>query len=200
MTGSIVKTLLTPKFAVAKGAKVEALAMEKAAERITGETEPFFQNHHMERGHREEPLARALYEKTMDVTVEECGFITSDDHGIKMGYSPDGLVGDDGFIEIKSRLAKFQVQTISNNAMPSEYMAQIQKGFLVTEREWCDFISYSNGMKMYVERIYPDEAIIDSILKAEKIFDEMVSELVSTYNGADLVVAPYIDQDGNERF
>ena len=79
--------------------------------------------------------------------------------------SPDGLVGDLGLIEVKGRMAKYQVQTIlehiappdAASIIPMEFMLQVQDGLFVTEREWCDFISYSNGLNMAVIRVRPIE-------------------------------------------
>ena len=69
------------------------------AERLTGELQPHFVNEHTERGHEDEPKARAAYAFENDIVVEEVGFITNSN--LNAGYSPDGIVGNDGLIEIK---------------------------------------------------------------------------------------------------
>ena len=79
-----------------------------------------------------------------------------DDWGFKIGYSPDGLVGKDGLIEIKSRRPKKHLQTIIAGTVPAENMAQIQAGLLVSGRDWCDYISYCGGMRPWIKRVEPD--------------------------------------------
>ena len=111
----------------------------------------------MLRGEWDEVEARIKYREHFG-PVTECGFITNDDNGFVIGYSPDGLVGDDGLIECKSRRQRFQVKTISADQVPAEYMLQLQTGLLVTGRQWIDFVSYCGGMPMYVKRVFPDAA------------------------------------------
>ena len=156
VTASVVKQLLTPQGKVAKNATSRSLVYEIAAQRLTGHVEESYISYDMERGKIQEEFARDAYSEVY-APVQECGFITLEDEGIKIGASPDGLVGEDGGIEIKSRLAKFQVSTITNGGVPSEYMCQIQTTLLVSGREWWDFVQYSNGMPLYVERVYPDQ-------------------------------------------
>jgi hypothetical protein len=83
-----------------------------------------------------------------------------DDWGFSLGYSPDGLVGDDGLIEVKCRRQKKHLQTILADEVPPENMAQLQCGLLVSGREWIDYVSYCGGMPMYVKRVYPDTAVV----------------------------------------
>lgn len=72
--------------------------------------------------------------------------------GFTLGYSPDGLVGDDGLIEAKSRVQKYQFQAIIEHvasgsaSVPAEFVMQLQTGLLGSECQWIDFISYSNGL------------------------------------------------------
>ena len=68
--------------------------------------------------------------------VDVLGFMIRDDWGYRIGYSPDGLVGDDGLIEVKSRRPKKHLQTILANEVPAENIAQIQTGLLVSQRKW----------------------------------------------------------------
>jgi predicted phage-related endonuclease len=92
--------------------------------------------------------------------------VTNDDHGFVIGYSPDGLVDDDGLIECKSRRQKFQVETILADRVPEEYMLQIQTGLLVTGREWLDFVSYCAGLPMFIKRVFPDARYQEAIIAA----------------------------------
>jgi hypothetical protein len=110
----------------------------------------------MLRGQEDEIEARAALRQHY-APVTETGFVTNDRWGFTIGYSPDGLVGDDGLIECKSRASKYQIQTIAENEVPApDYMIQLQTGLLVTERKWIDFVSYSGGLPMFVKRVEPD--------------------------------------------
>jgi len=91
------------------------------------------------------------------------------------------LVGDDGAIEIKSRKSKFQVQTILAGEVPSEYVNQCQAVLLVSGREWLDFISYSNGMELFVKRVYSDKERQRLIIDALVQFEDYVQEVIDTY-------------------
>jgi hypothetical protein len=116
------------------------------------------------------------------------GFITNDRWGFTLGYSPDGLVGDDGLIECKSRRQKFQAQTIIEHVaagtIPSEYVLQCQTGLLVAERDWIDLISYCGGMPMAVIRVFPDDEIQAAILEAAESFEATIAEKLAQYGAA----------------
>lgn len=150
------------------------------AERITGHVEPIFPNRAMERGTLDEPYARAAYAEH-HAPVTEVGFITEDKHGFILGYSPDGLVGDDGLIEIKSRDQKTQLRTFLRNEVPAENMAQLQGGLLVTQRAWIDYVSYCGGMPLFVKRVYPDPAWHRVILEAATAFEVTATNIISQY-------------------
>lgn len=109
------------------------------------------------------------------------GFVTNDQWGFTLGYSPDGLVGDDGLIECKSRKQKYQMETIMTDTVPEEYVIQLQTGLLVTERKWIDYISYCGGMPMYVRRVVPDEKIQAAIVAAATIFHQKLEKIINTY-------------------
>jgi hypothetical protein len=74
------------------------------------------------------------------------------------------------------------VQRIVDGVIPTEHIAQVQTGLWVTGREWCDFISYSNGMAMQVVRVYPDAAYHALIEAAAQAFEAKVNEVIDTYN------------------
>jgi predicted phage-related endonuclease len=171
LTASEMKMILTPTLKVASNDKERAHLYELLAQRITNYVEPHYINDDMLRGQVDEIEARALYEKHY-APVEEVGFITNDRWGFTVGYSPDGLVGDDGLIECKSRRQRFQIETIVSDEIPPEYLLQLQTGLLVSEREWIDFASYSGGLPMAKMRVYPDRAIQDAIIVAATAFEE----------------------------
>lgn len=136
-------------------------------EQITGEPSNAFQgNQHTARGHEFEIIARELYEERTGNTVDACGLIVN--HGA--GYSPDGLVGNDGAVEIKSKLPKLQVEVLLAGEIPKEHMAQVQGGLWIAEREWLDFISYWPGMPLFIKRAYRDEKMISLIAERVEAF------------------------------
>lgn len=194
LTSTAIKTLITPTGKPADNDKTRAHVYEVAAQRITGRTEDGFQSFDMMRGHVEEILARDLYAQHY-APVTECGFVVNDSLGFAVGYSPDGLVGKDGVIEIKSAKAKIQVQRIVDGGIPSEHIAQVQTGLWVTGRKWCDFISYSNGMAMQVVRVNADPDYHALIEAAAQAFEAKVTEVIAAYerNAKGLQIAEYIE-------
>jgi len=180
LTASEVKLILTPTLKVARNDKTRAHVYELAAQRITQYTEPSYIGDDMLRGWEDEIIARDLYSQTF-APVEEVGFITNDKWGFTLGYSPDGLVGTDGLIEVKSRRQRFQTETIITGEAPSDHMMQLQTGLLVTERAWIDYISYCGGMPMCVIRVYPDDVMQAAIIEAAEEFEASVEAAVATY-------------------
>ena len=182
LTASEMKHIITPsKLGVADNDKARAHLYELLAQRISGFVEAKYISDDMLRGEDDEIRARDLYSEKY-AEVDEVGFITNDKWGVKIGYSPDGLVGDDGLIEVKSRLQKFQIQTILSGSMPEEYMLQVQTGLLVSERAWCDFISYCGGLPMVVIRVYPDERVQNAIVDVARGFETQLLENLAAYN------------------
>lgn len=180
ITASGVEAILTPTLKTAKNEKTRLHVYELLSQRITGYVEPQYVSDAMLRGLTDEVYARALYtEKYAPVT--ETGFITNDEFGFILGYSPDGLVGDDGLIEVKSRMQKYQVQTIINDECPLEYMLQIQTGLLVTKRKWCDYVSWCGGMPMFVKRVYPQEEFMTAIASAATEVEAQIAEGLVRY-------------------
>lgn len=151
------------------------------AERITGFTEPTFINDDMQRGIDDEPLARDKYAEHY-APVTEVGFMIRDDWGFKLGYSPDGLVGDDGLVEIKSRRQKTQLTTILADTVPIENMAQLQCALLVSGRKWIDYVSWCGGMPMYPKRVYPQPKWFDAIIAAVRMFEDNAAEMMRIYD------------------
>jgi predicted phage-related endonuclease len=180
LTASEMKLIVTPTLKPARNDKERAHLFELLAQRLTGYVEPHYISDDMLRGQEDELMARSLYAEKY-APVEELGFITNDKWGFTLGYSPDGLVGTDGLIECKSRRQKYQVRTICENLIPEEYWLQIQTGFLVSERQWLDFVTYSGGLPMMTLRAYPDQTVMDAILEAASDFERRLAEAKTTY-------------------
>jgi predicted phage-related endonuclease len=188
LTASEVKLILTPTLKVAANDKTRAHVWELAAQRISNYVEPTYIGDEMLRGHEDEFYARNLYSEKF-APVEEVGFVTNDKWGFTIGCSPDGLVGDDGMIECKSRRQKYQVQTLvewfTKGVAPDDYMLQVQTEMLVTERSWCDLISYSGGLPMVTMRVEANAEIQEAIVNAATAFEERVQEAVTHFHAAE---------------
>ena len=184
VTASVVGQLVTPKtIKPAANDHSRALTALLVAERITGWSEPVYVSHDMLVGSLDEPVARLVYAEHY-APVTEVGFMVRDDWGCRIGYSPDGLVGDDGLIEIKSRRPKAHLTTIIDGEVPAENLAQIQCGLLVSGRQWCDYVSFCGGMPLWVKRVEPDPRWHDAIIAAVETFEQIAAEMVATYQAA----------------
>ena len=161
---------------------------ELILERKTGIAAESFSNEAMEWGTQTEPMARSYYEKFKEgnAQVKQVGFIDyvpksevgRIEFGNYVGVSPDGLVGDDGCIEIKCPNSSTHLGYIAKNVFPKKYEAQVQGILWVTGRDWCDFISFDPRV---VEQPYwfiqvpRDQDYIDKLAAAVSVFiDEMV--------------------------
>lgn len=183
LTASEMKLIITPTLKIADNDKSRAHMYELLAQRITSYVEPSYIGDDMLRGMEDELLARQLYAENF-APVEEVGFVTNDRWGFTLGCSPDGLVGADGMLEIKSRRQKFQVGTIIDGLMPDDYAIQVQTELLVTQREWCDFVSYSGGLPMIPIRVYPDPKVQEAIVAAAAAFEAKIADKLIAYKFA----------------
>jgi putative phage-type endonuclease len=182
ITASAISRLLTGTGKPANNDTSRAQLYQLLAERITGESDPGFYNDDMARGHLLEPYARDLYSQHYN-EVQECGFISCQISGVVIGYSPDGLVGDDGLIEIKSPRQKTHLKTLLTNQVPGEYIPQVQTGLAVSGRAWCDFISYAPGLPLFVRRVERDELVIGQIIAAAQAAEEQLAAMLVIYEG-----------------
>jgi predicted phage-related endonuclease len=181
LTASEMKHIITPaKLQYAQNDKERTHLYELTAQRITKYVEPHYISDDMLRGRDDEVDAKVAYEKHY-APVQDVGFVTNDKWGFTLGYSPDGLVGDDGQIECKGRRQKFQIETIIKYQMPEEYLIQVQTGLMVSERNWTDFLSYCGGMPMVPLRIFPDLKVQDAIAAASAIFHEKLDKMLKAY-------------------
>lgn len=183
-TASEMKLLVTPTLKVAANEKERAHMWELLAQRLTKHVEPRYISDDMLRGQEDEIEAVALYAKTYE-PVERVGFVTNDRWGFTIGYSPDALVGADGLVECKSRGQKYQIQTIvdyvSADKIDPDFAIQVQTGLMVSERKWCDLISFCGGLPMATVRVYPDEKIQAAILEAVTAFEERLAIAMRKY-------------------
>lgn len=184
LTASEMKLIVTPTLKPASNDKERGHLYELLGQRITKYVPPRYIGDDMLRGQEDEIVARELYSKTY-APLEAIGFVTNDKWGFTIGYSPDGLVGDDGQIECKSRNQKYQIRTlvdyVSADLIDPDFVIQVQTGLLVTERAWCDLVSYCGGLPMATVRVLPDEKIQTAILSAATAFEARLAVARKTY-------------------
>lgn len=139
--------------------KRRSFAFKKLAEMLTGESESFKMNEYMQWGIDTEDEARIAYEKLTGNSVQEIGFVFKDESR-RVGCSPDGLVGDDGLVEIKCPMTKTHLGYIESGP-PKKYKDQMNFQMYCTGRKWCDFVSYDPRVKDPKLRIYTKRLEID---------------------------------------
>lgn len=153
-----------------------------AGQVISGETEESYSNANMERGIELEPEARSFYENHTETEVEQVGFVLPENELAEwVGVSPDGLIGDDGGVEIKCPLASTHLRYIKENRLPLEYKWQVQGQLWITGRKWWDFMSYYPNMKPFILRVYPDIEMHKELkVRLEKAIKD-TKEIIQSY-------------------
>lgn len=180
----IVKTIRNGDYAASR----KNYAAELVMQRLTGQDPEPITNEYIEWGMANEPLARQAYEQRAGTPVIEVGFI---DHPALAfsGASPDGLVGDDGLIEIKCPTPATHQDTLLNETVKEQYKLQMLWQMACTGRKWCDFVSFDprmpENMQLFIKRFERDDAEIKNIeLEVELFLDEVaktVSNLQAKY-------------------
>jgi putative phage-type endonuclease len=132
-------------------------------EQITGTRQESFTNSAMQWGTDQEPFARGAYEAATGNMVEEIGFVNHP--AIEMaGASPDGLVGDDGCVEIKCPNTATMIETLLTGTIPQKYFAQMQFQMACTGRAWCDYVVFDPRMpakaQLFIKRVPRDDTFI----------------------------------------
>jgi len=131
------------------------------AELITGKPTEFKVTEAMERGTELEPMARDFYELASGHQVQEVGFCLHD--VLRCGVSPDGLVREDGGLEIKCPAPHNHVAYLREGKLPTKYKQQVMGCLWVTGRDWWDFVSYHESMPALIVRVYRDEDYINAL-------------------------------------
>ncbi|MGX1418341.1 lambda exonuclease family protein [Bradyrhizobium elkanii] len=136
------------------------------AERLTDTVADAYTNAAMQHGTETEPEARSAYEFYQGVTVEQVAFVPHPKID-QAGCSPDGLVGDDGLVEIKCPNTATHLETLLGQAVPSKYETQMQFQMACTGRKYCDFVSYDprmpENMRLFIKRVNRDDKTIAAI-------------------------------------
>ena len=157
--------------------------LQLATERLTNKKVDAFFNQAMQDGIDREPMAREIYEHLVETQVEEVGFI--DHPNIAMaGASPDGLVNDDGIIEIKCPIETTHTTNLLEKRLPLKYKPQVQFQLATTGRQWCDFISYNPNfeprLQLIVIRVERDDKYIEMLEVKIKEFLSEVEDMIKT--------------------
>jgi putative phage-type endonuclease len=165
-----------------ESATLNKYALELATQYLISEPESSYKNEAMQRGNDLEPVARQAYSEATFQVVEEITMFKSDCGNF--GYSPDGLIGDDGLIEIKCPQATTHTKYLIDNIMPTDYWQQVQGGLWVSGRKWIDFASFHPNFKekkLFIIRVERDETYIAKLAQlAQKtitIRDEILKKI-----------------------
>lgn len=180
ITGSSCSKMMA-SYGKAFGEPAKKAAVTIAIEKMTGKrsANESYSNAQMQRGHDQEPVARMLYENEYFVDIGNGGFFDCGD----FGCSPDGLVYEDGLIEIKSVLSSVHYANIKRGGIDPAYQWQIYFNLLKTERQWIDFVSYCadfpDASKLYVHRVKREDCQekFDMIEKRSVQFFKLVEEI-----------------------
>ena len=162
-------------------------AAELVAERLTGQAAKGFTNAAMQWGTDTEPEARAAYAFHTDADVEEVGFIV---HPViaESGASPDGLVDDDGMVEIKCPNTATHLETLLSGKIDGKYITQMQWQMACVGRAWCDFVSYDPRLpekhRMFVKRVPRDDARISELEYEVRVFLTEITEMIEKMEAA----------------
>ena len=157
----------------------ETYMLELATEILTGESAPFFENEAMRWGSETEGLARGAYEAETGTWVDEVGFKYSEE--FFLGASPDGLVGEDGCIEIKCPNTNTLLKLKSSGKINPKHLVQMNVVMLVWDRSWCDYFVYDPRLpsnNYFMRRIERKEEVVEGIIEEVKKFKAELDEMV----------------------
>ena len=146
---------------------------ELICERLTCERQGGFSSAAMQWGTETEPQARMAYEIITGATVVETGFVLHPEIA-GFGASPDGLIGDDGLIEIKCPNTATHIDTLLADKVPTKYIIQMHVQMLCTGRAWCDFVSFDPrlpiDLHMFIKRVERDNKLAEEIVTEVQSF------------------------------
>lgn len=167
-------------------AEREKYKYEKIAERLTGVPTSGGTSKAMLRGIDMEVTARERYQRTTNLPVIETGFIPHPLIGMA-GVSPDGLVGEDGLVEIKCPNSATMIEVLLTDYVDEAYFAQMQWAMAVTGRQWCDYVVFDDrlpeSMQLYVRRIERDDELIKEVEREVRAFiAEIDADIAALWN------------------
>lgn len=155
--GSILSTIKSGEAADRRNYRADLVC-----ERLTGRSDAGYTNAAMQWGTEQEPFARIAYIAKTGLMVDEVGFLAHP--SLMAGASPDGLIGDEGGLEIKCPNKATHLATLKAQKMPPEHMPQVQGCMWISGRKWWDFVSYHpefpDALQLFIQRIHRDDAYI----------------------------------------
>ena len=174
MTASNAETI------IANGKGLETYIYNLMAEYYSSAEKENYINADMQRGIDLEPEARLEFEFYTDLDVQEVGFIEYNDF---IGVSPDGLIGNDGLIEIKCPNDNIYFKLLLSNNIKPEYIAQMQMQMYVTDRQYCYFVSYNPNFEksLYIKKINRDEEMIEKLKKGLERGTQLIKEIKKNF-------------------
>ena len=174
---------MVAKTRIGWGASRFNLAAKLVCERLTGTPQESYTNAAMQWGHDTEPQARAMYEFMRDVAVQQVGLVLHPSIS-KSHASPDGLVGDDGLIEIKCPNTATHIETLLSEDIEGKYVKQMQWQMACCGRAWCDFVSFDPRlpaeMQMFVQRVRRDDEFIAELEREARLFLAEIDKTIAT--------------------
>ena len=176
-TASEFKTIIGVKKDAKDKVTRQTYMYKLAGEIINNEPMESYSNSHMEDGKEQEDDIRGVYCMLQNVDVRRVGFLRSG----RKGASPDGLVGDNGMVEIKRQLPHILLATIFAGQVPPAFVAQLQGNLWIAEREWIDLCVGFKAMKPFITRVYRDEAYIEMLSVAVGDFLFELDAVVAKY-------------------
>lgn len=165
---------------IANGKGLETYIYNLMAEYYSSAEKENYINADMQRGIDLEPEARLEFEFYTDLDVQEVGFIEYNEF---IGVSPDGLIGDDGLIEIKCPNDSVYFKLLLSDNIKPEYIAQMQMQLYVTDRQYCYFVSYNPNFEksLYIKKIIRDEEMIEKLKKGLDKGTELIKEIKKNF-------------------
>lgn len=180
ISASIMNSILTPSLRLADNDKTRQAVYDLASQRVTGYVPPTWVSDDMLRGVADEVIARQLYDENHAPVTEVGGIDRKFSFGT-IWYSPDGLVGDDGLIEVKSRRQGLHFKTVSEGEIPKEHILQCQCALIVTGRKWIDYISICRGLPLFIKRETLRPEYEDAIMTACEEFENKITQAIDKY-------------------
>lgn len=160
------------------GKGLETLVFEKVAEKMTGKTKDQYTNEDIERGNELEALARNSYELETGIVAKQVGFIELSEW---IGCSPDGLIAEDGMLEIKCKNDANYVRYLFDKKIDPAHAWQMQMQMFVAERKWVDYVIFNPNFQKGIQivRVERNEEDIKKIAEGLKKGEEMAKEILA---------------------
>lgn len=185
-TSSSFHKIITPQGKPSKQWREYACVL--IAERILQRRIEFYNSPAMERGLIVEAEAADWYEFDHDVTVQQVGFITDDNHTV--GCSPDRLVGDEGLLEIKAPLPQTQIGYWISGEVNERFRPQLQGQLYVSQRSWVDIVCWHDVLPKIVMRVEPDQKFIEALDRELQIFNYFIERVMEKIRALHEVPVP----------